>query len=166
MADAAPAPQAVDTPASPAERGWYPDPEDAARERWHDGTEWTRHTHRALRRAGMFGAAYERGRWPGPNRHARVARVYSAISSILLIAVVTSALVLRRDVEVMTVAGIGMLALVITATAQTALAVRAVRRSRVDGAMSLSVTLVVQGSIFLMISGAYLLTGLVFAILS
>ena len=145
-------------------RGWYPDPEDATRERWYDGAEWTPHTHRALGRASMFGAAYDRGMWPGPNRLARLARRYSAISLFLFLGALLATLILDRSVEIMTVAGIGMLALAATATAQTVLAARAVRRARLEGAMTLSVIHLVQGSFYVFFSGLYLLMGLVIAI--
>lgn len=35
-------PRRVDLPPPVAPAGWYPDPEDAARMRWWNGTKWTR----------------------------------------------------------------------------------------------------------------------------
>ena len=37
-----PLPRRVDLPPPVAPAGWYPDPEDAARMRWWNGTKWTR----------------------------------------------------------------------------------------------------------------------------
>ncbi len=44
---ARPAPHHVTSPAAQIAPGWYPDPHDPARQRWHDGTAWTGHAHPA-----------------------------------------------------------------------------------------------------------------------
>jgi hypothetical protein len=79
----------VSTPPSAPPRGWYTDPQLAGHDRWWDGTAWTEFTHRnTTLRYSLFGAAYARAWWTGPNRAAARSLLMSRIAVLVLIAAV------------------------------------------------------------------------------
>lgn len=145
-------------------RGWHPNPENPKRERWHDGVRFTEHTHRALRRPSMFGAAYDRSMWPGANADARGARRASDVASVLFFLVIVGLIMIPTVPWAFTVVGIGMFAIAIASTLQVALGVRAVRRASLDGGLGIAVIVIVQGSIYLFLAAVYLALRLALAV--
>ncbi|WP_293170665.1 hypothetical protein [Microcella sp.] len=64
-----------------------------------------------------------------------------------------------------TIIGILMLLLAVSATVQVLFGARGWRRASVDGALGISITVVLQGAIYMLISFGYLVTRVVFALI-
>jgi hypothetical protein len=149
--------------ATPA-RGWHPDPSDEKRERWHDGRDFTKHTHRALRRPTFLGAAYDRSMWPGANADARKAQHASTVSSVFFLVAIVGFVSSLAVPWLLNILGVIMLLFAASATVQVMLALRGIRRSAIDGALAVAITTLVQGSLYALISFGYLVTRVVLAI--
>jgi hypothetical protein len=78
------------TDAPHAPRGWYPDPQQPARERWWTGAEWSSFTHRTPGPL-TIDPRYTRSYWIGSNGDAGRARIFTEVAGILLLAVVVVA---------------------------------------------------------------------------
>ena len=150
------APRLIDFPAPEgAARGWYPDPQNPARERWHDGVAFTEHTHRALRNPSMLGADFDRSLWPGANLDARRAQRAGHVSFVLFLLVIIAVALIPVVPWAFTAVGIGMLGIAMAAALQVAIGVRAARKARIVGGLGASLTAVFQGLMQLVLAMAY-----------
>lgn len=66
---------------NPNRPGWQPDPERDGWERWWDGQQFTRWTHKSPRPGAAFDPNWKRTFWPGPNLDARIAR-YGLVATL------------------------------------------------------------------------------------
>lgn len=66
----------------PNRPGWQPDPERDGWERWWDGQQFTRWTHKSPRPGAAFDPNWKRAFWPGPNLDARIAR-YGLVATLI-----------------------------------------------------------------------------------
>lgn len=151
------APPSGDDATTGSARGWYPDPTDPRRERWHDGEGFTNHTHRSLRRASVFGADVDRSMWSGANVAARNARRASDAATVLFLLSIVGVVIGPSAPWAPTAVGIMLWALTGAAALQILLGVRGVARARRDGGLALSVSVIAQGSVYLLVGLGYLL---------
>lgn len=150
------------------ERGWHPDPADPKRERWHDGRAFTQHTHRALRRASYLGAELDRSMWPGANVDARRAQSVSYASSLAFLLVIACLLAFALALVpwASTALGIAMFLFAVFASAQVYFGIRGIKRASRDGGMGIAISVVLQGSIFFVMSVGYLTARVVLSAVS
>lgn len=147
-------------PPGPPAPGWYPDPEDAGRERWWAGAEWAAHSHPTAKN-GWFGQAYSRSYWAGPNRAARAARVLSLVAGacwVLALAVPLGFAVARRDPgPVLSVALLGLLVVsLLAALAGVVCGIRAIRVSERLGGFGLGVRTIISSGVSIVVSAGLL----------
>lgn len=112
----------------------------------------------------MFGADYDRSMWPGANVAAGRARRASDVASIIFGLLLIGVFLIPFVPWAFTAIGIGMLGLAMSSTAQVVLGVRGVRRAPIDGGLGMSIIVIAQGSIYMVISAAYLVVRLLIAL--
>ncbi len=147
-------------PPGPAAPGWYPDPEDPARERLWTGAQWTAYSHAAAKK-GWFGEAHSRSYWAGPNRAARAARALALIAGGAWVVAVVVPLgfgLARRDPgPVVSVALIGLVGVaLVAALAGVVLGIRAIRVSERLGGFGLGVRSIISSGVSIVICAGLL----------